>query len=201
VCRRHLIGECCAPPDRVLRTTQPRAIFVMSTVLELNCWILGDEPQCVFPVKIASSETVGHLKEAIKDKKKQTFTGIDADLLDLWKVSNLIQHTDNDEFIYLKVDIDLTTDSDPHLLEMIQVNCSAVVHLTRLYLPVMVGRKHGDVLIVASLAAFFICIWGMGAISLALYRRVQPVIAPNIPSVPMGPGATPLPPQTTVGGI
>ena len=91
----------------------------MSTVLELNCWILGDEPRRVFPVKIASSETVGHLKEAIKDKKKQTFTGIDADLLDLWKVSNLIQHTDNDEFICLKVDIDLTTNSD--LLKLIKV--------------------------------------------------------------------------------
>jgi short-subunit dehydrogenase len=40
------------------------------------------------------------------------------------------------------------------MLEMIQVNCSAVVRLTRLYLPEMVARKHGDVLIVASLAAF-----------------------------------------------
>jgi hypothetical protein len=40
------------------------------------------------------------------------------------------------------------------MLEMIQVNCSAVMHLTRLYLPAMVSRKHGDVLIVASLAAF-----------------------------------------------
>jgi short-subunit dehydrogenase len=40
------------------------------------------------------------------------------------------------------------------MLEMIQVNCSAVVHLTRLYLPAMVSRKHGDVLMVASLAAF-----------------------------------------------
>jgi short-subunit dehydrogenase len=40
------------------------------------------------------------------------------------------------------------------MLEMIQVNCSAVVHLTRLYLPAMVGRKHGDILIGASLAAF-----------------------------------------------
>lgn len=40
------------------------------------------------------------------------------------------------------------------MLEMIQVNCSAVVHLTRLYLPAMVARKQGDVLIVASLAAF-----------------------------------------------
>ncbi len=40
------------------------------------------------------------------------------------------------------------------LLEMVQVNCSAVVHLTRLYLPSMVERKHGDILIVASVAAF-----------------------------------------------
>ena len=40
------------------------------------------------------------------------------------------------------------------MLEMIQVNCAAVVHLTRLYLPAMVQRKHGDVMIVASLAGF-----------------------------------------------
>ena len=37
---------------------------------------------------------------------------------------------------------------------MVQVNCSAVVHLTRLYVPAMVQRRHGDVLIVASTAAF-----------------------------------------------
>ena len=40
------------------------------------------------------------------------------------------------------------------MLEMIQVNCSAVVHLTRLYAPSMVARRHGDILIVASLASF-----------------------------------------------
>ena len=40
------------------------------------------------------------------------------------------------------------------MLEMIQVNCSAVVHLTRFYVPAMVVRKHGDVLIVASVASF-----------------------------------------------
>jgi short-subunit dehydrogenase len=34
------------------------------------------------------------------------------------------------------------------------VNCSAVVHLTRLYIPGMVARKHGDVMIVASIAGF-----------------------------------------------
>lgn len=40
------------------------------------------------------------------------------------------------------------------LLEMVQVNCAAVVGLTRLYVPEMARRKHGDILIVASTAAF-----------------------------------------------
>ena len=43
---------------------------------------------------------------------------------------------------------------EPRMLEMIQVNCSAVVQLTRLYVPAMVGRRRGDVLIVASIAGF-----------------------------------------------
>ncbi|MDP9339279.1 MAG: SDR family oxidoreductase [Acidobacteriota bacterium] len=40
------------------------------------------------------------------------------------------------------------------LLDMVQVNCSAVVHLTRLFLPAMVERRSGDVLILASTASF-----------------------------------------------
>lgn len=40
------------------------------------------------------------------------------------------------------------------LTDMVQVNCTAVVHLTRLYLPGMVSRGRGDVLILASTAAF-----------------------------------------------
>jgi short-subunit dehydrogenase len=40
------------------------------------------------------------------------------------------------------------------LLEMVQVNCTAVVHLTRLFLPDMIARRRGDVLILASTASF-----------------------------------------------
>jgi len=40
------------------------------------------------------------------------------------------------------------------LLDMVQVNCAAVLHLTRLFLPDMIARRHGDVLIVSSTAAF-----------------------------------------------
>jgi cytoskeletal protein CcmA (bactofilin family) len=44
-----------------------------------------------------------------------------------------------------------------------------------------------------------VIIWGVGALSLAIYRRLQPAIAPNIPPVPVGSASTPLPPNTTVG--
>ena len=40
------------------------------------------------------------------------------------------------------------------LLDMVQVNCTAVVHLTRLFLPEMVARRRGDILILASTASF-----------------------------------------------
>ena len=40
------------------------------------------------------------------------------------------------------------------LLAMIQVNCAAVAALTHLYLPGMIERKSGDILIVSSTAAF-----------------------------------------------
>jgi cytoskeletal protein CcmA (bactofilin family) len=40
-------------------------------------------------------------------------------------------------------------------------------------------------------------LWGLGAISLVVYRRFQPVVAPGTPSAPLTP---PLPPNTTVGG-
>jgi len=57
-----------------------------SDMLDINCWVLGDDPKRVFSVEIAKTKTVDALKDAIKEKKKHTFDGIDADLLDLWKV-------------------------------------------------------------------------------------------------------------------
>jgi len=40
------------------------------------------------------------------------------------------------------------------LLDMVQVNCTAVVHLTHLFLQGMVVRRRGDILILASTASF-----------------------------------------------
>ena len=39
-------------------------------------------------------------------------------------------------------------------LNMVQVNCAAVVHLTRLWIPAMVERRRGAVMIVASTASY-----------------------------------------------
>jgi uncharacterized protein len=49
---------------------------------------------------------------------------------------------------------ELTQVPTQRLLDMVQVNCTAVVHLTRLYLGDMVARRRGDVLILASTASF-----------------------------------------------
>lgn len=53
--------------------------------------------------------------------------------------------------------------------------------------------------VIGLLSGLAMLMWGMGAISLALYRRLQPVIAAGAPSGPYMP--PPLPPNTTVGGI
>ena len=49
---------------------------------------------------------------------------------------------------------ELHTVETQRLLDMVQVNCHAVVHLTRLYLPEMITRRRGDILILASTASF-----------------------------------------------
>jgi len=49
---------------------------------------------------------------------------------------------------------ELTQVEPQRLVDMVAVNCAAVVHLTRLFLPGMVQRRRGDILILASTAAF-----------------------------------------------
>jgi cytoskeletal protein CcmA (bactofilin family) len=46
---------------------------------------------------------------------------------------------------------------------------------------------------------FGVILWGAGAISLALYRRFQPAISAGLPGAPVT--QTPLPPNTTIGGM
>jgi len=55
--------------------------------LKLFCWVIGENPQNVFSVKIQKQETVADLKKAIKAEKRRTLRDIDADALLLWDVS------------------------------------------------------------------------------------------------------------------
>ncbi|KAG1832011.1 hypothetical protein EV424DRAFT_78649 [Suillus variegatus] len=72
----------------------PVQIFISSTILELNCWLLDDSPKHIFPVNIESARTVGHLKDAIKDRARNRFGDIDAFVLHLWKVNININDVD-----------------------------------------------------------------------------------------------------------
>ena len=62
----------------------------MSNILELNCWVIGDEPHGVFPVKIASSEMVGYMRKAILPEMEKSCDDLVAKSLMLWKVSRPI---------------------------------------------------------------------------------------------------------------
>ena len=63
----------------------------MSAVLQLSCWLVGNDTTQVFQVKIANTESVGTLKEVIKDKI--TLQHADPDSLRLWKDSIPVDRT------------------------------------------------------------------------------------------------------------
>ena len=73
--------------------------------------------------------------------------------------------------------------------------------VARMALGVLLVRLVTSIPFIGFWAALAVVLWGMGAISLAVYRRLQPVVAPNIPSMPTAPLSNPLPPNTTVGGM
>jgi hypothetical protein len=52
--------ECCATARSATYSQLSHELhIVMSNILELNCWVIGDEPHNIFPVEVASSKTVG----------------------------------------------------------------------------------------------------------------------------------------------
>ena len=65
----------------------------MAAELTLNCWILGLDNANAFPVDILRSQTVGHLKGAIKKQKENALGRVDADQLGIWKVNTPAQRT------------------------------------------------------------------------------------------------------------
>jgi hypothetical protein len=68
----------------------------------------------------------------------------------------------------------------------------------RMAVGVVIVRLSTTIPVIGGWIKLGVIIWGLGAISIALYRRFQPLIAPGMPP---GPSAQPLPPNTTVGGV
>ena len=64
--------------------TQPPVAVVPD--MTLNCWVRGHEIRRIFAIEISSTKTIGVLQNTIKNKKLD-FRDIDADALDLYKVS------------------------------------------------------------------------------------------------------------------
>lgn len=54
--------------------------------ISLNCFVLGDDPESVFPVRIQRNDNVGVLKKLIKEEKAHLLAHIDASDLDLSQV-------------------------------------------------------------------------------------------------------------------
>jgi hypothetical protein len=79
-------GTLLCPSLTVTGSVLPPSL-ASDPLLKLNCFLQGDEAGNIFPVKIAKTESVGTLKEAIKEKKVVAFERVDADTLKLWKVS------------------------------------------------------------------------------------------------------------------
>ena len=62
------------------------------SLIVLNCFVLGDDPDRAFTVKIPKKESVDILKDRIKEKKISHFNHSDASDLGLWQVSFPIKY-------------------------------------------------------------------------------------------------------------
>jgi cytoskeletal protein CcmA (bactofilin family) len=69
----------------------------------------------------------------------------------------------------------------------------------RMAVGVVIVRLCTSVPHVGGWVKFGVMLWGVGAISLALYRRFQPAISAGMPGAPVVPA--PLPHNTTIGGV
>ena len=67
------------PPLHAVSVKEPP--FIHSKMLALNCLVLGEIQQHIFPVKIDAAENVGTLKKLIKEKKKPVLDYTPADAL------------------------------------------------------------------------------------------------------------------------
>jgi hypothetical protein len=57
--------------------------------LNLNCYLLGDDPSRIFPVEVEQHKNVGDLKKKIKEDRAHALADVDASDLDVFQVRRL----------------------------------------------------------------------------------------------------------------
>ena len=62
-------------------------------VLTLNCWVVDEGHQRIFQIKIENTQNVTDFRERVKEKKAIAFERVDANNIDLWRVSAPIEFT------------------------------------------------------------------------------------------------------------
>ena len=66
---------------------QTPAALDPTQLLSLNCFLLGDEPDRMFTVKIPKTENVSILKDLIKERKSFSLGNVDVTDIELFQVS------------------------------------------------------------------------------------------------------------------
>jgi hypothetical protein len=79
-------GIFLCPSPTVIHSVPPPSLSSVP-ILELNCFVRGDDASQVFSIEIANNNLVSALRDAIKDKNPTSFHNVDARSLHLWNVS------------------------------------------------------------------------------------------------------------------
>jgi hypothetical protein len=80
--------------------------------LSLWCLVDGQSTSRAFLVQIAPDSSVDQLKDKIKEKKANEFSDVDADMLNLWRVSIPVVRADRQRPIVLN-DLESSVELDP----------------------------------------------------------------------------------------
>ncbi|KAF9943784.1 hypothetical protein BGZ72_003406, partial [Mortierella alpina] len=83
-----------------------------NNILTLFCLVDGESTSNAFSIEIDSAKTVDGLKDAIKTKKTNAFSDVDADQLTLWRVSIPYNAANKHQPVLLSA-IDFPTELDP----------------------------------------------------------------------------------------
>ena len=99
------------------------------TIISLICYIRGDDYKKLTIVKINNTETVYHLKEAIKEKMKPAFDDITAHSLLLWRDSIPFNQDLKKAVEALNLDNDSSLESPAILSDIFPVLVEQNVHI------------------------------------------------------------------------